>query len=62
MRKARCFNTISLYFFWGLHQESADGKFDFSGIEDIDTLLTIAEEEGLYVIARPAPTSTPKSP
>ena len=66
MRKARAngFNAISLYFFWGLHQESADGKFDFSGIKDIDKLLTIAEEEGLYVIARPgpAPTSTPKSP
>lgn len=44
-----------MYFFWGLHQESADGKFDFSGIKDIDTLLTIAEEEGLYVIARPGP-------
>lgn len=57
MRKARAngFNAISLYFFWGLHQESADGKFDFSGIKDIDKLLTIAEEEGLYVIARPGP-------
>ena len=44
-----------MYFFWGLHQESADGKFDFSGIKDIDKLLTIAEEEGLYVIARPGP-------
>ena len=57
MRKARAngFNAISLYFFWGLHQESIDGKFDFSGIKDIDKLLTIAEEEGLYVIARPGP-------
>ena len=57
MRKARAngFNAISLYFFWGLHQESINGKFDFSGIKDIDKLLTIAEEEGLYVIARPGP-------
>ncbi|WP_210115812.1 beta-galactosidase [Acidipropionibacterium timonense] len=57
MRKARAsgFNAVSLYFFWGLHQETENGPFDFSGIRDIDALLSIAEQEGLYVIVRPGP-------
>lgn len=55
--RANGYNAVSLYFFWGLHQSSKDGSFDFSpdSIKDIDKLLTIAEEEGLYVIARPGP-------
>ncbi|MDO4411579.1 MAG: beta-galactosidase [Cutibacterium sp.] len=53
--KASGFNAVSLYFFWGLHQTEEGGEFDFSGIKDIDKLLTIAEEEGLFVIARPGP-------
>src|SRR6185312_4439790 len=52
--RASGFNAVSLYFFWGLHSTES-GKFDFSGIKDIDLLLTMAEEEGLYVIARPGP-------
>lgn len=48
------FNAVSLYFFWGLHSTES-GQFDFTGIRDINLLLTIAEEEGLYVIARPRP-------
>ncbi|WP_157085794.1 beta-galactosidase [Devriesea agamarum] len=49
------FNAVSLYFFWGFHQSAPDGPFDFSGIRDLDLLLTMAREEGLYVIARPGP-------
>ncbi|GGP87742.1 beta-galactosidase [Streptosporangium pseudovulgare] len=52
--RAGGFNAVSLYFFWGIHSV-APGKYDFSGIRDIDRLLTIAEQEGLYVIARPGP-------
>jgi beta-galactosidase GanA len=52
--RASGFNAVSLYFFWGLHS-TEPGKFDFTGIKDIDLLLTMAEEEGLYVIARPGP-------
>ncbi|MFD4263695.1 beta-galactosidase, partial [Streptomyces sp. NPDC058534] len=52
--KASGFNAVSLYFFWGYHS-SKPGSYDFSGIRDIDRLLTMAEEEGLYVIARPGP-------
>lgn len=52
--KASGFNTVSLYFFWGFHS-SAPGSYDFSGVRDIGRLLTMAEQEGLYVIARPGP-------
>lgn len=52
--KASGFNTVSLYFFWGYHS-SEPGSYDFSGVRDIDRLLTMAEQEGLYVIARPGP-------
>ncbi|PYH01891.1 beta-galactosidase [Arthrobacter stackebrandtii] len=52
--RASGFNAVSLYFFWGLHS-TEPGQFDFTGIKDLDLLLTMAEEEGLYVIARPGP-------
>ena len=52
--KASGFNTVALYFAWGYHSP-APGIYDFSGIRDIDRLLTMAEEEGLYVITRAGP-------
>ncbi|MFD4338031.1 beta-galactosidase [Streptomyces anulatus] len=52
--KASGFNAVSLYFFWGYHS-SKPGSYDFTGVRDIDRLLTMAEQEGLYVIARPGP-------
>ncbi|WP_139650735.1 beta-galactosidase [Tessaracoccus massiliensis] len=53
--RAAGFNAVSLYFFWGLHQSEEGGEFDFTGPRDLDRLLTLAAEEGLYVIARPGP-------
>ena len=44
----------SLYFSWAYHSP-APGVFDFSGVRDVDRLLDIAQEVGLYVIARPGP-------
>lgn len=52
--KAAGFNTVSLYFDWAYHSP-APGKYDFSGIRDVDRLLALAEEVGLYVVARPGP-------
>jgi beta-galactosidase GanA len=52
--KAAGFNTTSLYFDWGYHS-ARPGHYDFTGVRDVDRLLTMAEEEGLYVIARPSP-------
>ena len=52
--KASGFNTVALYFAWGYHSP-APGIYDFSGIRDVDLLLRMAKEEGLYVITRAGP-------
>ncbi|MFH8341789.1 beta-galactosidase [Streptomyces sp. AM6-12] len=52
--KAAGFNSVSLYFDWGYHSP-APGVYDFTGIRDVDKLLDMADELGLYVIARPGP-------
>jgi beta-galactosidase GanA len=52
--KANGFNAVSLYFDWGYHSP-APGVYDFTGVRDVDTLLDIAEQAGIYVIARPGP-------
>ena len=52
--KANGFNSVSFYFDWAQYS-SKQGSYDFNGIRDVDRLLTIAEQEGLYVIARPGP-------
>jgi beta-galactosidase GanA len=52
--KAAGFNATSIYFDWGFHSP-APGVYDFTGIRDIDRLLDIAAEVGIYVIARPGP-------
>ena len=52
--KAAGFNTISIYFDWAYHSPKA-GVYDFAGIRDVSKLLTLAQDAGLYVIARPGP-------
>ena len=52
--KASGYNAVSLYFNWAYHSPKM-GVYDFTGIRDMDLLLDIAEEVGLYVIARPGP-------
>lgn len=52
--KANGFNTVAVYFDWGFHSPK-QGVYDFSGIRDIDRLLTMAKEEELYVITRAGP-------
>ena len=52
--RAAGFNTTSLYFDWGYHSPRP-GVYDFSGVRDVDKVLDLAQEAGLYVIARPAP-------
>ncbi len=52
--RAAGFNTTSLYFDWGYHSPRP-GVYDFSGVRDVDKVLDMAQEAGLYVIARPAP-------
>lgn len=48
------FNTIRIYFHWGYHSPS-EGHYLFDGNRDIDYLLTLCEELGLFVLAAPGP-------
>ncbi len=52
--KAAGFNAVSLYFDWGYHSPRP-GVYDFTGVRDVDKLLDLAQQAGLYVIVRPAP-------
>jgi beta-galactosidase GanA len=52
--KAAGFNATSIYFDWAYHSP-APGRYDFTGVRDVDRLLRIAAEVGIYVIARPGP-------
>lgn len=52
--KAIGMNGVSLYFAWGYHSPHP-GHYDFSGVRNLDLLLRIAAEEGLYVMVRPGP-------
>src|SRR2546423_3822015 len=52
--KAEGYNAVSIYFDWGYHSPK-QGVYDFSGVRDMDKVLDIAQQVGLYVIARPGP-------
>jgi hypothetical protein len=52
--KAVGFNGVAFYFDWGYHSP-APGVYDFSHVRNVERALEIAEEEGLYVIARTGP-------
>ncbi|KAK5700740.1 hypothetical protein LTR97_005257 [Elasticomyces elasticus] len=53
--KANGLNAVTLYFFWSFHSPRK-GDFDFtSPARDVQQLLDIAKEIGLYVISRPGP-------
>lgn len=52
--KACGLNTVQTYVAWNWH-EPADGVFDFSGDRDLEGFLSLCEDLGLYVVARPGP-------
>ena len=52
--KADGYNAVTPYFDWDYHSP-APGVYDFSGIRDINEFLNMAQQVGLYVIARPGP-------
>jgi len=52
--RAHGYNAISIYVAWNYHSP-APGKYDFSGVRDLDLFLRTAAETGLYVILRPGP-------
>src|SRR6201992_3906588 len=52
--KAMGLNTIGTYVFWNA-EEPEEGKFDFTGNNDVAEFVRIAKEEGLWVVLRPSP-------
>ena len=52
--KAAGLNAVSIYFDWQYHS-NAPGQYDFTGIRNVDYLLSLTDRLGLYVIARVGP-------
>jgi beta-galactosidase GanA len=52
--KADGYNAVTAYFNWD-YTSAAPGVYDFSGVRDMNEFLNMAQEAGLYVIARPGP-------
>lgn len=52
--KALGMNTVCLYVFWNAH-EPEEGKFDFSGQNDLAEFCRLCQKNGMYVILRPGP-------
>ena len=54
MCKALGMNTLCLYVFWNIHEQQ-EGKFDFSGQNDVAEFCRLAQKNGMFVIVRPGP-------
>ena len=54
MCKALGMNTVCLYVFWNIHEQE-EGKFDFTGNNDVATFCRLCQKNGMYVIVRPGP-------
>ena len=52
--KADGYNAVTPYFDWD-YSSPAPGVYDFSGVRDMNEFLNMAQQVGLYVIARPGP-------
>ncbi|KAK1223567.1 hypothetical protein PQX77_013554 [Marasmius sp. AFHP31] len=52
--KAAGLNTVSTYVHWGATNPS-EGKVEWDGYRDFELFMQIAQEVGLWVIARPGP-------
>jgi len=52
--KADGYDAVTVYFDWD-YNSPAPGRYDFSGVRNYNTFLNLAQEAGLYVIARPGP-------
>ncbi len=54
MCKALGMNTICIYIFWNIHEQQ-EGKFDWTGNNDVAKFCRLAQKNGMYVIVRPGP-------
>jgi beta-galactosidase len=52
--KADGYNAVTVYFDWDFHSPSP-GVYKFDGLRNVNQFLNMAQQVGLYVIARPGP-------
>jgi beta-galactosidase GanA len=52
--KADGYNAVTVYFDWD-YSSPSPGIYDFTGVRDMNEFLNMAQQAGLYVIARPGP-------
>jgi beta-galactosidase GanA len=52
--KADGYDAVTVYFDWD-YSSPSPGVYDFTGVRDMNEFLNMAQEAGLYVIARPGP-------
>ncbi|WP_237518852.1 beta-galactosidase [Streptomyces sp. SID5910] len=52
--RASGFNAVDVPVAWNQHSP-APGRYDFTGVRDLDLFLRTAAETGLYVVLRPGP-------
>ncbi|MEU6809642.1 beta-galactosidase [Streptomyces sp. NPDC046831] len=52
--RAHGHNAVSVPVAWN-HHSPAPGRYDFTGVRDLDLFLRTAAETGLYVVLRPGP-------
>ena len=54
MCKAMGMNTICIYMFWNLHEQSPD-VYNFTGQADVAEFVRLIQKNGMYCIVRPGP-------
>jgi beta-galactosidase len=54
MLKAMGMNTVCIYLFWNIHEQE-QGKFDFSGQNDVAEFVRLIQKNEMYCIVRPGP-------
>jgi beta-galactosidase GanA len=52
--KADGYDAVTVYFNWD-YSSPSPGVYNFGGVRDMNTFLNMAQQAGLYVIARPGP-------
>lgn len=52
--RANGYNAVSIYVAWNYHSP-APGVYDFTGVRDLDRVLSAAADAGLFVTVRPGP-------
>ncbi|HTB64416.1 MAG TPA: beta-galactosidase [Opitutales bacterium] len=52
--KAMGLNAISFYLFWN-QVEKTEGKYDFTGMNDVRRVLKLCQDNGMWCILRPGP-------